>query len=141
MNDENPLLLIVDDLESVQCAYRYLLSLEGFRVTFATNVEEALDKALQLQPNVIFMDLSLPGIDGWEATRRLKADKRTRKIPVVTLTALGLEAACGAIASAGFDGVHSKPCAPKAMLAEVNRVCTMSAKFDLEQRSELSRGS
>ena len=122
MNRENPLLLIVDDFESVQRPYRYLLSLEGFRVDFAINGLEALEKAVELQPDVIFMDLSLPGIDGWETTRRLKADKRTHKIPVVMLTALGLEPDSGAVAGAGFDGILSKPCTPKTLLAEVNRV-------------------
>jgi CheY-like chemotaxis protein len=126
MNMENPLLLIVDDFESVQRPYRYLLSLEGFRVDFAINGLEALEKAVELQPDVIFMDLSLPGIDGWETTRRLKADKRTHKIPVVMLTALGLEHESGAVAGAGFDGILSKPCAPKTILAEVNRVLRYS---------------
>ena len=122
MNQENPLLLIVDDFESVQRPYRYLLSLEGFRVEFAINGQEALDKALKLQPDVIFMDLSMPGIDGWETTRRLKADERTQKIPVVMLSALGLEPESDAIVGGGFDGILSKPCAPKAILAEVARV-------------------
>ena len=126
MNMENPLLLIVDDFESVQRPYRYLLSLEGFRVDFAINGLEALEKAVELQPDVIFMDLSLPGIDGWETTRRLKADKRTHKIPVVMLTALGLEHESGAVAGAGFDGILSKPCAAKTILAEVNRVLRYS---------------
>lgn len=122
MHNKNPLLLIVDDFEGVQRPYRYLLSLEGFRVDFAINGQEALDKALELQPDVIFMDLSLPGIDGWEATRRLKADERTQKIPVIMLSALGLEPESGAIAGAGFDGVLSKPCASKTILAEIFRV-------------------
>jgi len=122
MQDDSPLLLIVDDCEVVQRPYRYLLSQEGFRVEFALNGQEALDKALELQPDVIFMDVSLPGIDGFEATRRLKADDRTREIPVVLLTAFGLESARAEICNAGFAGVLSKPCAPKAMLAEVDRV-------------------
>ena len=118
MHNKNPLLLIVDDFEGVQRPYRYLLSLEGFRVDFAINGQEALDKALELQPDVIFMDLSLPGIDGWEATRRLKADERTQKIPVIMLSALGLEPESGAIAGAGFDGyslslAHLKQSSPR----------------------------
>ena len=87
------LLLIVDDFEGVQHPYRYLLGQEGFRVEFATDGQDAVDKALALQPDVIFMDVSLPVFDGWEATRRLRADERTKKIPVVMLTAFGLEAA------------------------------------------------
>jgi two-component system cell cycle response regulator DivK len=81
-----------------------------------------VDKALEFQPDVIFMDISLPGIDGFEATRRLKADQTTREIPVVLLTAFGLESAHAEISDAGFAGLLSKPCAPKAMLAEVDRV-------------------
>jgi putative two-component system response regulator len=122
MQANNPLLLIVDDFEVVQRPYRYLLSQEGCRVEFAVSGQEALDKALELQPDVIFMDISLPGIDGFEVTRRLKADQRTCAIPVVMLTAFGFESARAEICDAGFVSVLSKPCAPKVMLAEISRV-------------------
>ncbi len=122
MDTDGKLLLIVDDFEGVQHPYRYLLGQEGFRVEFATDGQDAVDKALALQPDVIFMDVSLPVFDGWEATRRLRADERTRKIPVVMLTAFGLESAREHIVDAGFDGMLSKPCRPEQIHAEVDRV-------------------
>jgi two-component system cell cycle response regulator DivK len=127
MENRNKLLLIVDDFEAVQRPYRYLLSQEGCRVAFAINGQEAVDKAAELLPDVIFMDISLPGIDGWEATRRLKADMRTHRIPVVMLTAFALESDLPEIANAGFDGVLSKPCTPQRILAEVDRVLQLRA--------------
>ena len=122
MDTNGKLLLIVDDFEGVQYPYRYLLGQEGYRVEFATDGQDAVDKALALQPDVIFMDVSLPVFDGWEATRRLRADERTKKIPVVMLTAFGLESARGDVVEAGFDGMLSKPCTPDKIHAEVDRV-------------------
>jgi two-component system, cell cycle response regulator DivK len=122
MPSDGKLLLIVDDFEGVQYPYRYLLAQEGFRVAFAVDGQEAVDKALTLQPDVIFMDLSLPVLDGWEATRRLRADERTKKIPVILLTAFVLESARGHMVEAGFDGMLSKLCTPEKIHAEVDRV-------------------
>ena len=116
------LLLIVDDFEGVQYPYRYLLTQEGFRVEFAIAGQDAVDKAVALQPDVVFMDVSPPVFDGWEATRRLRADERTKKIPVVMLTAFGLESARSHVVEAGFDGVLSKPCKPGEIHAELDRV-------------------
>jgi len=122
MGSASRLLLIVDDFKGVQYAYQYLLAREGFRVAFAMSGQEAVDKALALQPDVIFMDFSLPVFDGCDATRRLRADERTKRIPVVLLTAFGLESALPYVADAGFDGLLSKPCTPQKMHAEVDRV-------------------
>jgi len=122
MDTNGKLLLIVDDFEGVQYPYRYLLAQQGFRVEFATDGQDAVDKALALQPDVIFMDVSLPVFDGWEATRRLRADERTRKIPVVMLTAFGVESVRGHVVNSGFDGMLSKPCRPEEIHAEVDRV-------------------
>lgn len=122
MPGDDRLLLIVDDFEGVQYPYRYLLTQEGFRVEFAIDGQDAVDKAVALQPDVVFMDVSPPVFDGWEATRRLRADERTKKIPVVMLTAFGLESARSHVVEAGFDGVLSKPCKPEEIHAELDRV-------------------
>jgi CheY-like chemotaxis protein len=90
-------------------------------VATAVDGLEALDKAFALLPDVILMDLSLPGIDGWEATRRLKQDARTREIPVVALTAHALPSAHERAKEAGCDSVVTKPCLPKDLEAEVRR--------------------
>ena len=73
--------------------YAEYLRFCGFRVAEARNGNEALEQAFALMPDLILMDLSLPGMDGWEATRQLKSDERTRNIPVVALTGHALAGA------------------------------------------------
>ena len=72
------------------------------------------------------MDLSLPGIDGWEATRRLKADERTKKIPVLALTSHALEGFSDGAKAAGCDGFVTKPCLPEQLLSEIRKVLAAS---------------
>src|SRR5262249_15295979 len=86
MTDQPPLILVVDDYQDAREMYAEYLQFSGFRVAEARNGNEAVDQAFALKPDLILMDLSLPGMDGWEATRQLKADERTRNIPVVALT-------------------------------------------------------
>ena len=72
------------------------------------------------------MDLSLPGMDGWEATRRLKADERTQHIPIVALTGHALAGHAEGARQAGCDAFVTKPCLPDALVAEIRR-CSTSA--------------
>jgi two-component system cell cycle response regulator DivK len=116
-----PLVLIVDDVDHGREICSEYLEFRGFRVATAADGQEALDKAFELLPDVILMDLSLPKIDGWEATRRLKQDERTRSIPVVALTAHALASAHEKALEAGCDSVVTKPCLPKELEAEVRR--------------------
>lgn len=116
-----PLVLIVDDVDHGREICSEYLQFRGFRVATAADGQEALDKAFELLPDVILMDLSLPKIDGWEATRRLKNDDRTRAIPVVALTAHALASAHEKAMEAGCDSVVTKPCLPKDLEAEVRR--------------------
>src|SRR5579864_2723400 len=81
-----PRVLLVDDYPDARDMYTEYLQYSGFEVIEASNGMEALQRAAEEMPDIILMDLSLPVIDGWEATRRLKADKRTAPIPVVALT-------------------------------------------------------
>ncbi|MCX6944572.1 MAG: response regulator [Opitutales bacterium] len=83
--------------------------LESYRVAPATHAEEAIAQAIALQPNLILMDVKMPGIDGLEATRRLKADPRTRHIPVVMLTAFAAATDVEDCLAAGADGFLAKP--------------------------------
>ena len=78
--------LLVDDYPDAREMYSEYLKLSGFDVVEATNGVEALQRAIDTSPDIILMDLSLPVMDGWEATRRLKEDTRTASIPVVALT-------------------------------------------------------
>ena len=116
-----PLVLIVDDVDHGREIYSEYLEFRGFRVATAADGEEALDKAFELLPDVILMDLSLPKLDGWEATKRLKNDPRTREIPVVALTAHALVSAHDRAMEAGCDVVVTKPCLPRDLEAEVRR--------------------
>jgi len=83
---DQPLVLVVEDYQDAREMYAAYLQFSGYEVAEATNGIEAIEKAQRLMPDIILMDLALPRMDGWEATRRLKSDERTRKIPVVALT-------------------------------------------------------
>src|SRR5262245_15467294 len=119
---EAPLVLIVDDYEDARDMCSELLRYYGFRTETAASGIEALEKAQRLLPAVILMDLSLPGMDGWEATRRLKADERTRAIPVVAVTGHALGGHSENAREAGCDFFLTKPVLPDALIAEVKRI-------------------
>jgi two-component system, cell cycle response regulator DivK len=116
-----PLVLVVDDVAHGREIFAEYLEFRGFRVATAADGQEAIDQAFELHPDVILMDLSLPRIDGWEATRRLKADDRTRDIPIIALTAHALAAAHDKAMEVGCDAVVTKPCLPKDLEQEVRR--------------------
>lgn len=115
------LILIVDDFEDIRDVYSRFLEKEGFRVSLATDGQEALDKAVELQPDLILMDLSLPGIGGWAATQRLKKHKRTKHIPIIILTAYSLEGA-ETVIKESCEGFLIKPCFSEDLLNEIVRV-------------------
>ena len=120
--EQGPLILVVDDYEDAREMYAEYLRFCGFRVAEARNGNEALEQAFTLMPNLILMDLSLPGMDGWEATRQLKADERTRQIPVVALTGHALAGASEGAKKAGCDSFVTKPCLPDDLVVEVRRM-------------------
>jgi two-component system cell cycle response regulator DivK len=123
MNEQNaPLILVVDDYQDAREMYAEYLQFSGFRVAEARNGNEAVDQAFALKPDLILMDLSLPGMDGWEATRRLKADESTRHIPIVALTGHALAGASDGAKKAGCDSFVTKPCLPDDLVVEVRRM-------------------
>lgn len=123
MTDEKtPLILVVDDYQDAREMYAEYLQFSGFRVAEAKTGNEALEKAFELRPDLILMDLSLPGMDGWEATRLLKSDERTRQIPVVALTGHALAGASEGARKAGCDSFVTKPCLPDDLVLEVRRM-------------------
>ena len=122
MTDKTPLILVVDDYQDAREMYAEYLQFSGFRVAEAKNGNEAVEQAFALKPDLILMDLSLPGIDGWEATRRLKSDDRTSHIPVVALTAHDGAPELERATLAGCDWFVPKPCPPDALIVEVRRV-------------------
>ncbi len=116
-----PLILIVDDYQDAREMYAEYLKASGFRVAEARTGFEAVAKARELKPDVVLMDLSLPGIDGWEATRQLKADQSTMHIPVVAITGHASELASRDAKAAGCISFVLKPALPDAVVAEVRK--------------------
>ncbi len=115
-------ILVVDDFEDNREMYAEFLRFAGYRVEEATNGHEALQKAFQFLPDLIVMDLSLPGMDGWEATRRIKADVRTKHIPVIAVTGHALAGHSKGALDAGCDAFVTKPCLPEDLLAQIQRM-------------------
>ena len=104
-----PLILVVDDFQDNREMYAEFLAFAGFDALQAGNGLEALELAFSRRPDVIIMDLSLPGMDGWEATRRLKADPATARIPVIALTAQAMAGDRDQALAAGCDDYVTKP--------------------------------
>ena len=122
MPDSRPLVLVVEDYADAREMYAAYLVFSGYRVAEATNGLEAIEKAVELSPDIILMDLALPRMDGWEATRRLKGDERTRHIPIVALTGHALAGHAEGARRAGCDSFVTKPCLPDALVAEIHRM-------------------
>ena len=103
------MVLVVDDYADAREMYAAWLRVSGYRVALAGTVTDALSLALQHLPDAILMDLSMPGIDGLEATRRLKADPRTSHIPILAMTGHVESGVADDAAAAGCDGFIVKP--------------------------------
>lgn len=119
---KRPVVLLVDDFEDSRDMYGDYLGFHGFRVEEARNGKEAIEKATELLPDAILMDLSMPIMDGWEATRRLKADHRTKHIPIMALTGHALSGFSESARKAGCDAVVTKPCLPAELMEEIRRL-------------------
>jgi CheY-like chemotaxis protein len=114
-----PLILIVEDFEDAREMYREFLEFSGFRVITARDGREALAQARAALPDLTLMDLSLPGIDGWEATRLLKSDPATQHLLIVALSAHALATDGERARVAGCDGFIAKPCLPTDLVAQI----------------------
>ena len=121
MMAEAPTVLLIEDNDDNLRIYSTILTYAGYRVLEATDGEAGLASARTAQPDLILMDVSIPKIDGWEATRILKADPATSSIPVIALTAHALASDRERADQIGFDGYISKPAEPRLVLAEVER--------------------
>ena len=106
------ILVAEDDPDNRSIVVR-VLTLEGYEILEAADGRSALDLARREHLDLIVMDLGMPGIDGWEASRRLKADPRTADIPIIALTAFAMRGDEERAREAGCDGYLSKPCRPK----------------------------
>jgi CheY-like chemotaxis protein len=128
MSGQQKRVLLVDDYPDARDMYRVYLTFSGFEVLEATNGVEAIQMASDNPPDIILMDLSLPVMDGWEATRRLKSNPRTADIPVVALTGHALAGISEGARAAGCDAFVTKPCLPDELVREIRRVLDESAK-------------
>src|SRR5207249_1924781 len=122
-----PRVLLVDDYPDARDMYCEYLEFSGYDVIQAVNGVEAIERARDDHPDIILMDLSLPVMDGWEATRRLKADERTASIPVVALTGHALAGISEGAKQAGCDAFVTKPCLPEDLVKEIKRVLECSS--------------
>jgi CheY-like chemotaxis protein len=120
--------LIVDDFGDAREMYRQYLEFTGYRVAEATSGTEAVRKAGELMPDIILMDLSMPDLDGWQATRLLKSDKRTSQIPVMALTGHALAGHSEGARHAGCDAIVTKPCLPADLVAAIEKMLSTSAR-------------
>jgi len=114
-------ILIVEDNEANRLLAGAVLEREGYRVEMAGNAEEALQKLANGSPDLILMDVQMPGMDGLTLTRRLKGDARTAAIPVVALTALAMMGDRERTLEAGCSGYISKPINTRTFAAEVSK--------------------
>lgn len=110
---ERPLVLLVEDDRDGRMLFAAWLQQSGFRVEQAHNGLQALERACDLIPDAIVTDLNIPGIDGYELTRRLKIDSRTHHIPILAVTGYGPFTQDPSRAErAGCDAILPKPCLP-----------------------------
>ncbi len=118
--------LIVEDNEDNRIVYSTILRHHGFRVCEALDGEEGIEKARRELPDIILMDISIPVIDGWQVTEILKRETATKGIPIIALTAHAMPGDRQRAMEVGCDGYLAKPCEPRAVLAEVNRLIDLS---------------
>ncbi|HEX2210458.1 MAG TPA: response regulator [Longimicrobium sp.] len=113
--------LIVEDQIEMRAIAAAYLERQGYRVLATDNGADAVRKARAEQPDLIFMDVSIPGMDGIRATAELKRDPATRAIPVVIVSAHPYGSVGKRAVDAGCDGWLNKPCDPRRLLQEVQR--------------------
>ncbi len=118
----NELILIVEDNEKNRKLVRDVLQVKGYKTIETETGEEGIRMAQESQPALILMDIQLPGIDGITALKRLRADSKTRDIPVIAVTASAMTLKREAMLAEGFDGYQNKPISIKDFLEEVGRV-------------------
>src|SRR3989304_2900149 len=118
----NERVLVVEDEEDIQELVNYVLSKEGFHVTGVRSGEEAMRKLRAGPPDLVVLDLMLPGLDGLEVCRLMRADAGLKSVPVVMLTAKGEEADIVAGLELGADDYLTKPFSPRVLLARIRAV-------------------
>ncbi len=120
-------ILVIDDEEDILDLVRYNLEKEGYQITCLKTGEEAIIFAQKLKPDLMLLDLMLPGVDGLEVCKLLKNDQETSQIPIIMLTAKGEESDIVTGLELGADDYISKPFSPKVLIARVRTVLRRNA--------------
>jgi len=123
-------ILLVEDNSDNRITYRRVLEHFGYTVIEALDGEEAIRLATERVPDLILMDISIPRIDGWEATKAIRADARTNRIPIVALTAHAMPADRARAGEVGFASYLTKPIEPRRVVEEIERL--MSSRLARE---------
>ena len=113
-------ILVIEDTEDNRRILRDLLTHAGYQVLEAVNGERGVAAAAEHRPDLILMDVQLPVLDGYEATRRIKSDPNLQHIPVIAVTSYALSGDEAKARSAGCDGYIAKPFSPRQLLAKIN---------------------
>jgi two-component system cell cycle response regulator DivK len=121
-----PLILVVDDTEDTRLLYAVALAEAGYRVEQATNGQEALDMIAETAPALVLMDLSMPVMDGWEATKRIKGHPTTANVIVIAVTGHATHLGMTRATDAGAEVVLSKPCLAEEILLHVRNLLSES---------------
>jgi CheY-like chemotaxis protein len=120
-------IMVVEDNELSRDALSRRLARRGYRIVFAVDGAQAIDLAHAARPDVILMDLGLPRVDGWEATRRLKADAATRHIPIIVLSAHATTHDRDKALQAGGDEFDTKPVRFQPLLDKIETLLARAA--------------
>ncbi len=112
-------ILVIEDQEDNRKIVRDLVTASGYELVEATTGEEGLERAESERPDLILMDIQLPGIDGYEVTRRIKANPGLRHIPIIVVTSYALSGDDKKAFAAGCDGYVTKPFSPRLLLAKI----------------------
>jgi PAS domain S-box-containing protein len=115
----SPRLLLADDNAETSAMYSRYLGYKGYEVLVADNGAEVLERARELRPDLILMDIQMPGIDGLEATRQIRADPMLAQVPIIALTAMAMPGDRARCLEAGMNAYLSKPISLQTLLAEI----------------------
>ena len=112
-------ILVIEDQEDNRQIVRDLMTASGYELIEATTGEEGIEAAARETPDLILMDIQLPGIDGYEVTRRIKANPQLKNIPIIAVTSYALSGDDKKAFAAGCDGYVTKPYSPRLLLAKI----------------------
>jgi two-component system alkaline phosphatase synthesis response regulator PhoP len=130
-------ILVIEDEEDIQELLKYNLAKEGYQVQAELTGEAGLETARRSLPDLILLDLMLPGVDGLEVCRMLKGDHRTQLIPIVMLTAKGEEADVVTGLEVGADDYITKPFSPKVVIARVRNILRRKGRDEADDAAPI----